>query len=109
MPSRSSPPAVGRRLRLPEYADAATRALFRAFVRDGRLVTLPAKSFRRVQLLDHVAQLFEPGLRYPEPLVTKILLAVYDDHATLRRALVDHGFLSRAQGVYWRSGGTVDL
>jgi len=32
-----------------------------------------------------------------------------DDHAALRRYLVDEGFLSRQAGVYWRSGGTVDV
>ncbi len=109
MSSRSSPHTDTPRLRLPEYADAADRELFRAFVRDGRLVALPPTSFRRVQLLDHVAQLFEPGVRYPEPVVTKILSAVYDDDATLRQALVNHGFLSHHHGVYWRTGGTVDV
>ena len=29
------------------------------------------------------------------------------DTASLRRYLVDEGFLDRADGVYWRSGGTV--
>jgi hypothetical protein len=27
----------------------------------------------------------------------------------LRRYLVDEGFMKREQGVYWRSGGTVDV
>jgi hypothetical protein len=27
----------------------------------------------------------------------------------LRRYLVDEGFMSRQAGIYWRSGGTVDL
>ncbi len=32
---------------------------------------------------------------------------VYPDYATLRRCLVDEGLLTRADGVYWRTGGRV--
>ena len=32
---------------------------------------------------------------------------VYPDYATLRRYLVDEGLLTRADGVYWRTGGRV--
>ena len=78
----------------------------RAFVRDGRITAMPAKRPRRRLLLDQVAQAFEPGRRYPEPVVDEILKAVFD-HCTLRRYLVDESFLSRtADGIYWRSGGT---
>ena len=80
----------------------------RAFVRDGRITTLPAKRIRRRLLLDQVAQAFEPGRTYPEAEVDQILKAVFDDHCALRRYLVDEAFLSRtAHGVYWRAGGTV--
>jgi len=29
----------------------------------------------------------------------------YADYAALRRYLVDEGMMSRAEGVYWRTGG----
>ncbi len=32
---------------------------------------------------------------------------VYPDYATLRRYLVDEGLLTRADGVYWCTGGQV--
>jgi hypothetical protein len=38
-----------------------------------------------------------------------LLRSFHDDVAALRRYLVDSGFLSREDGVYWRSGGTVLL
>ena len=80
----------------------------RAFIRDGRVTTVPAKRIRRRLLLDHVAQAFEPGRSYPESEVDEILKAVFDDHCALRRYLIDEEFLSRtADGVYWRAGGTV--
>jgi hypothetical protein len=46
-------------------------------------------------------------VRYPEREVNGILGGFDDDWATLRRFLVDEGFLSREAGVYWRSGGSV--
>jgi hypothetical protein len=80
-----------------------------AFVRDGRITAMPARPAKRRLLLDCVAQAFEPGHRYPEAAVDDVLKALCDDHVALRRYLVDEGFLSRQAGVYWRSGGTVDI
>ena len=82
----------------------------RPFVRDGRISAMPAKRAVRLLLLDLVAQAFEPGRRYPELAVNEILKELYDDHATLRRYLVDEELLSRTPGgTYWRSGGTVPV
>ena len=73
----------------------------------GRIVTMPAKRTRRLIVLDHVAQLFEIGVRYQEGEVNRKLRRLYDDYAALRRYLVDEGFLSREHGEYWRTGGSV--
>jgi hypothetical protein len=82
----------------------------RPFVRDGRISAIPAKRSARLLLLDRVAQAFEPGRRYPELAVNEILKALHDDHAALRRYLVDEDLLSRTpDGIYWRSGGTVPI
>jgi hypothetical protein len=80
----------------------------RPFLRDGRIVTMPTRRARRLLLLDCVAQEFEPGRRYPEAEVDAILKALADDHAALRRYLVDEQLMSRERGIYWRTGGTVD-
>ncbi len=76
---------------------------------DGRLVHLPRKRAKRLLVLDRLAQEFEPGTHYPEREVNRTLRRFDDDVATLRRYLVDEGFLDRADGEYWRSGGTFDL
>jgi hypothetical protein len=68
---------------------------------------MPARQSRRRLLLDEIAQAFELGVRYPERTVSLFLRDIYPDYAALRRYLVDEGFLSRADGEYWRSGGTV--
>lgn len=86
-----------------------TASILRSFFdADGRLVTVPARRGKRLVVLDHLAQRFEPGERYSETEVDNRLREVHDDVAVLRRHLVDEGFLSREAGVYWRSGGSVD-
>jgi hypothetical protein len=75
--------------------------------RDGKLVYLPEKFGKRQIVLEEVAQSFEPGTRYAEAEVNLVLRDLYPDYAALRRYLVDSAFLSREDGFYWRSGGTV--
>jgi hypothetical protein len=89
------------------YLDAnpARAAVLRAFVRDGRIVQLPAARGKRRIVLEHVVAMFEPGVRYAEREVDALLRAWHDDYATVRRYLIDEGLLSREAGVYWRTGG----
>jgi hypothetical protein len=79
----------------------------RGFVRDGTICAIPVRQSKRRMLLDVVAQVFEPGIRYPERDVDAVLRKLHYDHAALRRYLVDEELLDRANGMYWRIGGTV--
>lgn len=95
----------------PSLADALTQrdSVLHAFVRtDGRLDRIPSKASKRLVVLDYVAQAFEVGRHYSEPAVDEILRGFHQDWASLRRSLIDEGFLQRELGTYWRSGGTVD-
>ncbi len=82
------------------------RVLDRFLDADGRLTAIPRRRAKRLLVLDHVAQSFEPGRTYPESEVDAVLLRFHSDHAALRRYLVDDEFLTREANVYWRSGGT---
>jgi hypothetical protein len=93
----------------PLSADPAEDAVLSAFVRDGRLVSIPAQHSKRVVVLQHLARVFEPGVHYPEREVNALLAVWHPDVAALRRYLVDEGLLTRDAGVYWRSGGWVDV
>jgi hypothetical protein len=77
------------------------------FFSGARLVEIPANRAKRTLVLDRLSQEFEPGLRYAEVEVNSILQVFHPDYATLRRYLVDEGFLTRADGAYWRTGGRV--
>ncbi|MCF2536902.1 DUF2087 domain-containing protein [Streptomyces sp. FB2] len=82
--------------------------VLRTFVRDGRLVRLPARWARKKLVLQYIAeQTFEPGVEYPERTVDAKLRAWCEDsdridHVTLRRYLVDLHHLHRSEGVYRR-------
>jgi hypothetical protein len=82
--------------------------VLRAFVRDGRLTSIPSAWGKRRIVLEWLAQRFEPGRRYSEAMVNLSLGQVHPDTAALRRYLVDDGFLARDHGEYWRSGGRID-
>ena len=89
--------------------DPAEDAVLSAFVRDGRLVSVPAQQSKRRVVLEHLVRVFDVGVRYPEREVNALLAVWYPDVAALRRYLVDEGLLTREAGVYWRSGGWVDV
>jgi hypothetical protein len=91
-------------------AERRREAVLRAFVRpDGSFSSIPSRHGKRLVLLDLVAGEFDVGVHYSEAEVNDVLRRFHPDVAYLRRSLVDDGFFDRAEGVYWRSGGTVDV
>ncbi|HEY7564269.1 MAG TPA: DUF2087 domain-containing protein [Acidimicrobiia bacterium] len=90
------------------WTDDERQILGRFFV-GTRLTEVPAPRARRLVVLERLAHEFEVGLRYSEKEVNSILQTFHPDYATLRRHLVDEGFLSRADGSYWRTGGRVEI
>ena len=89
--------------------DRSASVLRSFFTSSGRLHTMPAKRGKRLVVLDHIVQSFEPGQTYTEKDVNKILEGFHPDYAALRRALVDEEFLSRENNLYWRSGGSFEV
>jgi hypothetical protein len=73
-----------------------------AFVRDGRLTSLPRRRALLLAACALLADRFEPDRLYDEREVNAILADDAPDPATLRRLLVDLGFLGRKAGAYWR-------
>ena len=101
--ARSRPPAG-------DIEGPAERArVLRAFIRGGRLASIPTARSKRLVVLDNLAQEFEPGRRYGEAQVNEMLARYHADVAALRRYLVDERFLDREAGIYWRTGGTFEV
>ncbi|HEX9989131.1 MAG TPA: DUF2087 domain-containing protein [Chloroflexia bacterium] len=73
------------------------------FMPGGKLVAFPKKNDQMVVILNKMAERFEAGKQYTEKEVNVILEDINEDYCTLRRCLVDYGYLSRSAGVYNRN------
>lgn len=89
--------------------DPRTGKVLQAFVRDGRLLQIPARRGKRLVVLQLLALDFEPGRRFTEAEVNERVQRWHPDYCALRRYLVDEGLLDRADGEYWRCGGELDV
>jgi hypothetical protein len=68
------------------------------FMPGGKLRTMPLKQSQIVVILDEMARMFEPDRQYTERQVNDILgEATENDYATVRRYLIDYGYLTRTR------------
>lgn len=88
-----------------ERESSPEESLLKRFLAGDRIRQIPSKQSHRLVLLEWLAGKFEPGTRYPEREVNVIIHNHHPDHASLRRALVDHKLMERKDGVYWRVTG----
>lgn len=70
---------------------------------DGKLSTFHMKEKYKLIILQEIVKRFQRDRTYKEVEVNQTLKKVYDDHVTLRRYLIEYGFLDRkADGSeYW--------
>lgn len=74
---------------------------------DGPLKKFPAKEKHKIVVLRALYNRFEAGVIYTEKEVNEILKAADDeDYATIRRYMIEYGFLERKTDCseYWRGG-----
>ncbi len=86
--------------------DARTRKVLKAYLNaDGSLKDIPPRGVKLNIILNYLAAAFEPGASYTEKEVNSLLRRFHSDPASLRRALVDEGLLSRVPdgSRYWRN------
>ncbi|MCP4964418.1 MAG: DUF2087 domain-containing protein [bacterium] len=86
------------------WSDGEKKILSR-FFSGTRLTEIPTSTKKRQLVLERLAQEFEPGLRYQERDVNFTLQLFHEDYVSLRRYMVEEDILTRAEGVYWRTGG----
>lgn len=82
--------------------DKGMRTLFDS-LEPPRLKVYSAKAKKKVIALMVIVRCFEKGRTYTEREVNDILAPVWADYATIRRALIDFGFMARSAGgaAYW--------
>lgn len=69
----------------------------------GALTQFPAKEKKKIILLREIIKNFKPDQEYNEKEINRILERIYGDYATLRRSLIEYGFLDRSEdGMVYR-------
>lgn len=76
-------------------AERARSQVMRAFFRGGVLVQMPKQWRKRRIVLEQFLGKFQAGRRYREQEVNEIIKTLYPDHCTIRRMLVDEGYMAR--------------
>lgn len=68
-----------------------------------RLKAFSPKEKKKIVILKKIAEQFAPGKTYTEQQVNGILRPIFDDYATLRRYLIEYGFMERTAdcNTYW--------
>lgn len=84
---------------------AAEARIIRGFFRDDRLTTIPSQEKKRLVVIRYLRdRCFTEDRPYPEKEINQRLALFHPDVATLRRAMVDEGLMTREAGVYRRPG-----
>lgn len=67
------------------------------------LKTYPAKEKKKIIILEEICKNFKSGKKYSEKEINRTLKRIYEDYVTLRRALIEYGFLDRSNDCsqYW--------
>lgn len=70
----------------------------------GRLTTFSLREKHKLVVLREIAGRFDAGRDYTEKEVNEVLKTAYDDFATLRRYLIEYGFMDREPDCsrYWK-------
>ena len=85
---------------LPPKSDERARVVT-TFIKDGRLLSIPAQYKKRRYVMEEIARSFEWGRLYDEKEVSAILRNFNDDFASLRREMIDQRIMMRENGRYW--------
>lgn len=78
---------------------------------DGKLETFPSKEKRMIIISQKIIGHFSHSKKYTESEVNDVLKAIYDDYVTIRRYLIQYGFMERNKygSEYWvKKRGEVD-
>jgi len=70
---------------------------------DGPLDLLPSKEKRKIIVLQQIVKRFVPNTIYSEKEINEVLKSIHSDFATIRRYLIEYGFMDRSTDCaeYW--------
>lgn len=70
---------------------------------NGALKNYPAKEKKKIIILEEIVKNFSKGKTYSEKEINRVLKRIYEDYASIRRALIEYGFIERTNDCnsYW--------
>jgi hypothetical protein len=70
---------------------------------EGKISEFPKKEKRKIVILSHIISRFEINRNYTEKEINEILKTVFHDYVTIRRYLIEYGFMERKPDCssYW--------
>jgi hypothetical protein len=92
---RAARQAMGKYKGVRKRPSDSRELTLETFMPDGKLTAFPLKQAQLLVFLDTVSARFDAEKQYTERQVNVVLAEITDDFATLRRDLVDYGYLSR--------------
>ncbi|WP_432406494.1 DUF2087 domain-containing protein [Wukongibacter sp. M2B1] len=77
--------------------------VLRTYLKDEVLTTFPRKEKRKIIVLGYITKKFKNNVKYSEKQVNEILRKIHSDYVTIRRYLIEYGFLDRCDDCssYW--------
>jgi hypothetical protein len=68
-----------------------------------KLTEFPAREKKKIVVLKKIVEQFEHGKTYEEKELNRILKDIYEDYPTIRRYLIEYGFMDRTKDCkeYW--------
>jgi hypothetical protein len=94
--SFSNPEKYLQEERLERYR---TKVL-KAFMKNGKVVRIPAQYKKRLIILEEILKRFKPSTQYKESDVNETIKEVCDDYVTIRRAFIDENLMTRSGDMY---------
>jgi hypothetical protein len=69
-----------------------------------KLKVFSSKEKKKIVILRRIAEQFEKNKQYTEKEVNSILVDIFEDYCTIRRYLIEYGYMGRTKDgrAYWR-------
>lgn len=90
-------------LRYAVTQDESQKIIANYFDDAGHLKKFPVKEKKKIVVLRKISGNFSHDKQYSEAEINRVLERIYDDYATIRRELIEYGFMDRTKDCsrYW--------
>ena len=73
------------------------------YIKNDKIVNIPRSEKKKIIILQYLLQKFQHNKKYTEAEVNEIIKQMHEDYASLRRYLIQYGFMARENNgsIYW--------